>query len=193
MVVSAVPPLRGFAARMGSSVYSAAVEGRKVETRQLSVLGYSLYYGISFELAREIEAAALSEGIDPDLGFRVVQTESSFRERAVSSAGALGLTQLMPGTADWLQPGITEEEIFDRATNLRLGFRYLRWLLDIYEGNIPEALHAYNRGPGTVRRIRATGGDPANGYAERVLRPAAGEAYSGQGWLPEELGSGAEF
>jgi soluble lytic murein transglycosylase-like protein len=68
-----------------------------------------------------------------------------------------------------MQPGITREQIFERDTNLRLGFRYLRWLLKQYRGNREEALHAYNRGPGTVSRIRARGGDPANGYAEMVL------------------------
>jgi soluble lytic murein transglycosylase-like protein len=111
-----------------------------------------------------------------------VRVESEFNERAVSSAGALGLTQLMPATAAELRPGITREEIFDRETNLRLGFRYLRWLLRSYDGRVPDALHAYNRGPGTVARIRRAGGDPANGYARRVLGEGR-DAYRGPGTL----------
>jgi soluble lytic murein transglycosylase-like protein len=129
-------------------------------------------YGIDPDLARAIAHAARSEGIDPELGFRLVRVESGFRERAVSPVGALGLTQLMPRTAAELQPGITREQTFERDTNLRLGFRYLRWLLQMYDGDIEEALHAYNRGPGTVRRVRAAGRNPANGYASFRPSPA---------------------
>src|SRR5690606_24613111 len=139
------------------------------DTRQRKVMAFAERYGIAYELASEIEHAAYAEGVDPELGFRLVEVESRFREDAVSTAGARGLTQLMPNTAAWLQPGITEAQIFERNTNLRLGFRYLHHLLDLYDGDVVEALHAYNRGPGTVDRIRAAGGDPANGYARRVL------------------------
>ncbi|HEV2132017.1 MAG TPA: lytic transglycosylase domain-containing protein [Longimicrobiaceae bacterium] len=149
------------------------------------MISYAVRYGIPLDLAAAIERAALAEGIDPDLGFRLVRVESGFRERAVSSAGARGLTQLMPATAESLLPGITPEQIFDRDTNLRLGFRYLRWLLRVHDGNLAEALHAYNRGPGTVARIRAAGGDPANGYAEQVLRGAHSRLpYRGNGFAP---------
>lgn len=126
-------------------------------------------YGIPFDLAAAIDGAARAEDVPTGLAFRLVRVESGFHERAVSPAGALGLTQLMPATAAGMQPGITREQIFDRETNLRLGFRYLHWLLDVYDGDVVEALHAYNRGIGTVTRIRAAGGDPANGYADRVL------------------------
>jgi soluble lytic murein transglycosylase-like protein len=98
-----------------------------------------------------------------------VRVESAFRPNAVSSAGALGLTQVMPATANYLQPGITRAQLLDRDTNLRLGFRYLNDLLAVYDGDEEEALTAYNRGPGTVARIRGAGGDPANGYADLVL------------------------
>ena len=145
-------------------------------------------YGIPPELAAAIVHAARSEGIDPDLAFRLVRVESGFRERAVSPVGALGLTQLMPATARELQPGITREQIFERDTNLRLGFRYLRGLLRQYDGDVEEALHAYNRGPGTVRRVRAAGRNPANGYARRILGPYGPvEKYEGQGFVPDPL------
>jgi soluble lytic murein transglycosylase-like protein len=75
----------------------------------------------------------------------------------------------MPATAEFLQPGITRAQLLDRDTNLRLGFRYLKELLAVYDGDEEEALTAYNRGPGTVARIRKHGGDPANGYADLVL------------------------
>lgn len=179
-----VPSVREGAAQAAGVVSRALNESRAAEMRNARVLAYTARYGISPDLAREIERAAIAEGIDPDLAFRLVQVESSFQEHAVSPAGALGLTQLMPATAEWLQPGITTEQIFDRRTNLRLGFGYLRRLLRVYDGRVEDALHAYNRGPGTVDRIRAAGGDPANGYADRVLRPASGERYRGSGLLP---------
>ena len=66
----------------------------------------------------------------------------------------------MPRTAKWLRPGTTAEDLFDRATNLDLGFSYLRDLIDKYNGNTKLALLAYNRGPGTVDKILKRGGDP---------------------------------
>lgn len=149
----------------------ATEASRSEEAHRWNAVQEALRYGIPFDLASDIDRLARDEGVDPDLAFRLVRVESGFSERAVSSAGALGLTQLMPPTAAEMRPGITPEQIFERETNLRLGFRYLRWLLRVYDGDTAEALHAYNRGPGTVDRIRAAGGDPANGYADRVLGP----------------------
>lgn len=178
-------PLRDAARQARDAVVEATQAGRYAAARSSGLLGYSLRYGISFELASAIEHAAIEQGIDPDLAFRLVRVESQFKERAVSPVGALGLTQLMPATAAEMQPGITREEIFDRDTNLRLGFRYFRWLLKLYKGDVEEALHAYNRGPGTVARIRAAGGDPANGYADHVLRGGRTRpAYRGNGLTP---------
>jgi soluble lytic murein transglycosylase-like protein len=190
LLVALVPPLRSAARSAGSALEQAAAAGRYAAARDAILLGYMVRYGIGFELAAAIETAAIREGIDPDLAFRLVRVESRFTERAVSSAGALGLTQLMPATAAELQPGITREQIFDRETNLRLGFRYLRWLIMLYDGDLVEALHAYNRGPGTVARVRAAGGDPANGYADLVLRGGRTRpSYRGDGLAPSLLTS----
>ncbi|HEX2205852.1 MAG TPA: transglycosylase SLT domain-containing protein, partial [Longimicrobium sp.] len=142
---------------------------RAAEARERELARYARKYGIDREMADAIERAARAERVDTDLAFRLVRVESGFHERAVSSVGALGLTQLMPATAAELRPGITREEIFERDTNLRLGFRYFGWLLEHYDGDVEDALHAYNRGIGTVARIRRAGGDPANGYARKVL------------------------
>jgi soluble lytic murein transglycosylase-like protein len=184
LLVATVPPLRAAARSAAATLEEATAAGRYAAARDAMLLGHMVRYGIGWELAAAIERAALAEGIDPDLAFRLVRVESRFTERAVSSAGALGLTQLMPATAAELQPGITREQIFDRDTNLRLGLRYLRWLIRVYDGDLVEALHAYNRGPGTVARVRAAGGDPANGYADLVL--AGGRTrppYRGTGLL----------
>lgn len=129
----------------------------------------SARYGIGADLALKIEEIALSEGIDPKLAFDLVRVESGFYQRAVSPVGALGYTQLMPATARLLSPGINREAIFDRDTNLRLGFRFLRSLINHYHGDIRLALLAYNRGPARVDQLLAAGVDPANGYTRLVL------------------------
>lgn len=165
------PPTRRVAAAGWEAWEHAVAETRRHEARERLVAEYARRYGISPALADAIERAAARERVETELAFRLVRVESAFRERAVSPVGALGLTQLMPATAAELQPGITREEILDRDTNLRLGMRYLRYLLALYDGDREEALHAYNRGMGTVARIRAGGGDPANGYARQVLGP----------------------
>ncbi len=148
----------------------AALESaRAAQARERLVDEYARRYGIDHGMSAAVLRAAEAEGVRADLAFRLVRVESAFRPRAVSPVGALGLTQLMPATAAELQPGVTREELFDRDTNLRLGFRYYRRLLRAYRGDEQAALHAYNRGPGTVNRIRRAGGDPANGYAKAVL------------------------
>ncbi len=183
-VITLVPPVGQAARSARDLVVAASIAAREVDTRRARTARHAIRYRISVDLAADIERAAIAEGIDPELAFRLVRVESGFHERAVSSAGALGLTQLMPATARELQPGITREQIFDRNTNLRLGFRYLHWLLRLYDGRLDEALHAYNRGPGTVARVRAAGGDPANGYADLVIGRGRGHPYVGNGFLP---------
>ncbi len=91
-----------------------------------------------------IRAAAHRNGIDPELLTAVVWTESSFIPDAVSHAGAIGLTQLMPGTAESL--GV---DPFDPTQNLDGGARYLRQMIDRF-GRVDLALAAYNAGPTRV-------------------------------------------
>jgi soluble lytic murein transglycosylase len=165
----ALPPTRHGLARAAQAVTRALADARSAEAREREVQAYAVQYGIGRELAGAIERAARAERVETELAFRLVRVESAFDPRAVSRVGAIGLTQMMLPTAAELQPGITRARLFERDTNLRLGFRYFRRLLRIYGGDERMALHAYNRGIGTVARIRARGGDPANGYADRVL------------------------
>lgn len=126
-------------------------------------------YGITHGLASAIHDHAVAADIDPKIAYGLVKTESSFKPRATSHVGARGLTQVMPRTARWLQPGTKAEHLYDQETNLRLGFKYLRQLIDKYEGDTKLALLAYNRGPGTVDKVLRRGGDPDNGYARKVM------------------------
>jgi soluble lytic murein transglycosylase-like protein len=140
--------------------------------RLRSIMAYSEAYRIPADLAAAIHRAAVLEDVEPDLAFRLVQTESGFRQRATSPLGAIGYTQLLPSTAAWLEPGIKEGRLYDRDTNLRLGLRYMRQLLDRYDSDPRLALLAYNRGPAVVRASLARGEDPGNGFADKVLGAA---------------------
>ena len=118
----------------------------------------------------EINAAAASNGIDPALLKGLVSQESGFNPSARSGAGAVGLTQLMPGTASAL--GVTNP--LDPAQSLQGGAKYLREQLDRFGGDETLALAAYNAGPGAVQKY---GGVPpyaeTQNYVTSVMSKAA--------------------
>lgn len=153
---------------------------RRLRTLDGGPVAFAARYRISPQLARTIQDAAEAEGLDPELGFRLVRAESNFNPRARSHAGALGLTQLMPNTARWLNRGMTSpERIMQPEANLSAGFRYLRRLIDKYD-DLRLALLAYNRGEGAVDRDLRRGRNPENGYSRRVLGTGV-ERYRGDG------------
>ncbi len=145
---------------------------RTMEAERESAIATNLQeyseYGLSRDLAEDIYDLAKAAKIDPEVAFGLVRAESSFKNSSTSRVGAVGLTQLMPATARWLEPGITRDDLRDSQTNLRIGFKYLKDLIDKYEGDVDLALTAYNRGPGTVDRLLRKGGNPDNGYAKFV-------------------------
>ena len=126
-------------------------------------------YNLTQELAEAIYDAATEVDVDPDLAYNLVRAESSFRNTSTSPVGAVGLTQLMPKTAAWLSPGTTTTDLRNPETNLRIGFKYLKQLIEKYDGDTKLALLAYNRGPGTVDKLLKRGGNPDNGYADFVF------------------------
>jgi len=132
--------------------------------------------------------SADEDGIERALMQGLAWQESKFDARARSRANARGIVQLMmPTAADvarWLhEPRPDEEDLFEPARNLRLGVRYMRYLLRRFDHNVPVALAAYNGGPGRIarhwRELRKRGGDAlicemvsvtaSNDYAKRVL------------------------
>ncbi|HEU4557315.1 MAG TPA: lytic transglycosylase domain-containing protein [Longimicrobium sp.] len=161
-------------------------EARRFREMNGNPFTFALRYRISGDLAREIHQAAHEEGIDPELAFRLVRVESAFNPRARSPVGALGLTQLMPGTARWLDRSLTHRErILQPRTNLRVGFRYLRGLINKYDGDLRLALLAYNRGDGAVDRDLRRGRNPENGYTRKVLGTGY-DRYSGSGLVTRQ-------
>jgi soluble lytic murein transglycosylase-like protein len=135
-----------------------------------TVASYARRFGIETELAGAILDIAREEGIAASTAFRLVQVESNFKSRARSSADALGYTQVQIPTARYYDRSITEKKLMQRDVNLRIGFRYLKDLLEQFGGDMHLALLAYNRGPARVEQILAEGGDPGNGYSSAVLR-----------------------
>jgi soluble lytic murein transglycosylase-like protein len=103
--------------------------------------------------------------LDPALLRAVIKTESDFRQHVVSRKGAVGLMQLTPDTAATLRVA----DMHDSIQNIRGGAKQLRHLLNLYRGDLPLALAAYNAGvhrvKGQVPRIRET-----RAYVRKVLR-----------------------
>jgi len=117
---------------------------------------------------------AMAVGIDPLLVAAIVARESSFRNRVVSHAGAVGLMQLRPFVAKDLAQQIDLEwqgrETLHRAhLNVRLGASYYRDLIDRFDGDALLALAAYHRGPTRLKRQLDRGTFSGSRYARRVL------------------------
>ena len=129
---------------------------------------YADKFNIPTSLALKVHQAATEEGVSPEIAFGLVHAESRFKPTAVSPVGAVGLTQLMPQTAKFLAPGTTRQDLKNPTINLKIGFKYLKSLIDRYDGNEKMALTAFNRGPGTVDKLLKRGRNPDNGYAELV-------------------------
>jgi len=165
----------GLNAPLFSSLLAQASSENADISAVVSDLGTSAYDSI-------IAAASMAYNLDEDLIRAVIQTESSYNTNAVSSAGAQGLMQLMPGTAASL--GVTDP--FDAQQNIFAGTQYLKKQIERF-GDVRLALAAYNTGPSRVASLNITDADnieqytklgtSVRAYVDRVL--SYRDAYKG--------------
>jgi hypothetical protein len=120
-----------------------------------------------------IDNACYRHGVDPKLVHAIVKVESGFNPYALSRKGAMGLMQLMPQTAI----NMNVQNIFNPHENVDGGVRYLRYLIDRYEGNLSLALAAYNAGETAVKKWGTIPPYPeTQSYVQRILK-----LYNGTG------------
>lgn len=126
----------------------------------------------AIQYSDEIGAAAEAYGLDPYLVSAVAKTESGYDPKAVSSAGAVGIMQLMPDTAEWITrlrswEGVRNPELTNASDSIQLGSCYLSYLLDYFSGDTMLALAAYNAGQGAVSEwVAAVGGAEQFGLSD---------------------------
>jgi soluble lytic murein transglycosylase len=125
------------------------------------------------QFSETLQAKALREGLDPALVAALVCQESTFDAGAVSRAGARGLMQVLPRTGRTLARALrvrySTKALHDPATSLTFGTRYLRQLMDRFDGRVERALAAYNAGPERVEAWTAARPDiPAEEFVESI-------------------------
>ena len=126
------------------------------------------------KVAVAVRRYAAHFGLEEELVNAVIKVESNYDSFAVSSKGAQGLMQLIPETARDMEVA----DPFDIEDNIRGGSRYLRLMLDLFEGNLDLALAAYNAGPGAVQRY---GGIPPYSETLRYVEKVKKQFYGFRG------------
>ncbi len=124
------------------------------------------------DIDRMVEQTANRLNVDPELVHAIIRVESGYDSQAVSSKGAMGLMQLIPATAQRF--GVANP--FDPKQNIEGGVNYLKYLLNLFGGNLPLSLAAYNAGEHAVQR---SGGIPAIPETQNYVRKITSIYQSG--------------
>lgn len=137
--------------------------------RAHQILEFSGRYSIPGDLSAQIYDNAVAEGIPAAVGFQLVKVESGFQNGAQSSASAIGLTQLRLATARGYDATVNQSDLMNPTVNLRLGFRYLKGLMERFDNDLALALEAYNKGPTFVSAEQDEGRDVEGRYSKAVI------------------------
>ena len=172
---------------------------RSINTAERTKIQHDFALRYQMPYAAEIKKAATQSALDHSLVFGLIRQESRFWAEAVSSAGALGLMQVMPATGKWIATQMKASnyrpsQLADVAVNTGFGAFYLRTVLDQMGGSEPMAAASYNAGPGRARAWRAE--TPLEGaiYAESIpfseTRDYVRKVLANAVWYAQLSGSG---
>ncbi|MFC3626751.1 lytic transglycosylase domain-containing protein [Vogesella amnigena] len=147
---------------------------------QVNAPGYNRQMAAAF--SKMVERVAREHNLDPQLLHSIITVESGYNPGAISPKGALGLMQLMPDTAS----RFGASNPLDPAQNIRAGARYVRFLLSLFNRDMPLVLAAYNAGEGAVSKYRNTipPYQETREYVAKVL--ASYQKRTGQSLLPAQ-------
>jgi soluble lytic murein transglycosylase len=146
----------------------------------LRALVVYMIYPLDFK--EEIKASSAEYSLDKYMVCAVIYTESHFNKNAVSGPGAVGLMQVMPDTGAWAAgkmglEGFTAEKLSDPDVNIAIGCWYLKYLSDLFDGDMRKVLAGYNAGPSKVQNwVNSEGAlgeipyEETEQYLEKVLR-----------------------
>ncbi len=122
----------------------------------VSIIILTILFFVPFKInyKQTIISESAKYNLDQNLIYSVIKTESGFKENAISSAGAVGLMQILPSTAEWVckKLGVEYkyENLFIGEKNIQIGCYYLNYLLNLFDFNLDNTICAYNSGQYTV-------------------------------------------
>lgn len=152
-----------------TTVRAQLADTKRELERAHQILEYSGRYAIPADLSAQIYDIAVAEGIPTSIGFQLVKVESDFQNTALSTASAIGLTQLRLATARAYDAKVDPSDLMNSDVNLRIGFRYLKDLMNRFDHDLALALEAYNKGPTFVSAEQDQGRDVTGRYSKAVI------------------------
>ena len=164
----------------GSLGLAAGVQAKPDTSRHIDHAGPPSGHHMTEDRLKQmiVQEAAKTTNVTPSVALAVAKIESGFRPHVVSSAGAIGVMQIMPRTGRDLF-GLSRAELFDPAINIRAGVTFLDKLIDRYGGRVDLALSHYNGGSRVTAGPQPKIIPVTRGYVIKVL--AAAQAYQAEG------------